>query len=434
MPNFCYNELHVTGHPERVHEFKVFNAQHVEDYSNAGRETWAEPHKHPGYPARHLVGPRNPHDLAFRAAAPVEGEPDIGRQSAAWGTKWDTGSETFALETQLERSPVLAQHDLRLARSWSIGFDTAWEPPSRWVATASARFDQVSMVLGFSEPGNGDFGVLSGYAGAISRQAVRRCMPAARAQARRDMPRRPRVGKLLTALLHDDVAAAQKALTPGTVNTLIEARWTPLMYAAYAGAEHAFEWLLRQGADPLWSAPSGVGVRDVLLDLYPSQPAALVEARYRMFRQALSVRAEVVTTPLGTGVTVREMVVRFAMAPIMPELFSPSTQEAPGALGGWMNLVEEYANASALPLLLPAIPNDRQRVLFDALAERAGKRGEVELLRVLTNLNAQFSDAVLALLSGKTPGAAPDAVAYYLAYLARKALAEGAACARPAPP
>ena len=189
MPNWCYNQLEITGSKEEMARFceafkgyHAFYPAHEPDFSNRKRlydpapnpeETCAEYNKRAK--AEHFAAPKT---RCFNALYPVPDEvlswgyvgqslpgyvePDLfaplemakdkGQTMdgyhwcvAHWGAKWDISDD----EMDIFESDERAQY----------GFDTAWSPPTKWIAHVSTLFPELLFNLNYTEEGNGCIGV-----------------------------------------------------------------------------------------------------------------------------------------------------------------------------------------------------------------------------------------------------------------------------------
>lgn len=62
-----------------------------------------------------------------------------------WGTKWNVVSD--------EVDPDVAVDDRRGFVALSLRFDTAWAPPTTWLAAVSERFPDATFAIAYDEPG-----------------------------------------------------------------------------------------------------------------------------------------------------------------------------------------------------------------------------------------------------------------------------------------
>jgi hypothetical protein len=156
MPNWCDNELVVSGPTSEVGRFLA---------AAKGEETVLS--------FERLVPP------------PAEYPPLPGCEKSDrdwymwrvtnWGTKWDADEVTVE-----ELDPEQAWHDEQSdgdgvdgqLRSVGFTFDTAWGPPREWVVAASAQFPRLRFRLTYWEPCMEFHGYLNAHAGEVQDQAV----------------------------------------------------------------------------------------------------------------------------------------------------------------------------------------------------------------------------------------------------------------------
>lgn len=403
MPNWCYNELHVTGLPEQVEEFRVFHAQHIPSPSDTLAASRALAMDSERFPARALVAERHLGDLSFLSACPISFSEDLSVLRATWGTKWDIEGETHELDTVLDRSPQSLPYGQSLTRAHSIGFDTADNPPGSWFEAMAPRFEGLCITLGYKEEGNGDFGFYSYESDEINHDTfdkVDRGLSTARSTARRNVPPKPKQNKLLSAIYADDATSVLKHLPQCDADGLVNGVWTPLMYAAKAGATATFVALLRQGHDPAWTADSGIGIIDILFDVRPDNQVALVEARYAMLEQAFDKNPTLASRPLASGITPAEMAVRFSMVPAIGAVERHDALNAQGEMGGWMTVAVDTASPAALDRIGHLVPEKQRQQFYSAVALRSAKDSNVELLRAVFDRVKDFDPIVHAQLRG----------------------------------
>jgi hypothetical protein len=152
MPNWCHDELTVSGDPVLVAAF-------VEKVGT------------PGQP------------LTFAAHVPQPdglGEGWYGWRLDHWGTKWDAKTDrslnAFGTEVAID---ALNRTDGAPSQGWvpvdgglAIKFETAWSPPSEWIREVSVQEPELSFVLRWAEPGNDMAGEIRARAGQVTEQAL----------------------------------------------------------------------------------------------------------------------------------------------------------------------------------------------------------------------------------------------------------------------
>ena len=127
MPNWATNDLIVSGDEAAIEEFQLLAAGGDDEDGLCLLDF----NQHsPAAPAP--KGEKDPSDSKL-----------IGRQVAAWGTKWR-----------------LAHGEVRVKGSAADGqvtysFSSAWSPPVNWLARVGALHDELSFELIWAEPGMG---------------------------------------------------------------------------------------------------------------------------------------------------------------------------------------------------------------------------------------------------------------------------------------
>lgn len=141
MPNWCENDLQVTGDETRVREFLEF----------AGTtETPIDFNRFIPYPPRFAERDRaaeawrDAHDTREWSSAPKDGFNSGGYEWCIehWGTKWNA-HRAVAGEMTVRRTTATAV----------VHFDTAWSPPLPVVLSASRRFPALVFDLRWYERG-----------------------------------------------------------------------------------------------------------------------------------------------------------------------------------------------------------------------------------------------------------------------------------------
>ena len=127
MPNWCINQLEVTGPDADLDRFLEATTSDADDNGD-----------------RHLSFDR----LVPMPAEYEQGELWYNWRIEHWGTKWDLGTDTDSV-------PVV-DDDLIF---WE--FSTAWAPPEPWLLAASEKFPTLTFTLGYDEPGMCFAGVLT---------------------------------------------------------------------------------------------------------------------------------------------------------------------------------------------------------------------------------------------------------------------------------
>jgi len=130
MPNWCMNELVVTGPTEQVQAFRDLAAGEEHNYTN-------QPHGDDNKKTRSSV-------LSFHRLDPVPADVlckpyhEVGyhREVDHWGCKWGSCAAEILCEDPL-----------------TYRFDTAWNPPHELMKTVASKFPELTFTLHFEEPG-----------------------------------------------------------------------------------------------------------------------------------------------------------------------------------------------------------------------------------------------------------------------------------------
>lgn len=441
MPKWCANELHATGSPERVDEFRILHGQHISPtpiVSASG--DWRTPENHPQrFPSHALVADRHPNNLSLTSACPVEPATDIWAIKEAWGTTRDIESEVRPMDPQFDRSPLRLPHGLAMSRSHSVRFDTAWTPADSWFTSMAPKFPDLCLTLGYEGQDNRDYGYCSSDPDGIGHETFDqrgRGLSGAKQVAREHMPKKTKPGKLVSAIYADDVATTIKHLEQCDENGLVDGLWAPLMYAAKTGSEKVFEALLAKGHDLTWKAESGIGIIDMLMDVYPNNPVALVEARYAMLAKTFEKNPSLASAALASGITPAEMAIRFSMPPVLENLHIHGALDAKGRMGGWLAVATETSTSRIIDNLGDHIPEAKHDQFYSAVALRAASESNIDLLRAVYERFKDFAPTIHAQLRGEMllPGqkikASDEFVHAYNSLLANQAIARVMATAK----
>jgi len=151
MPNWCSNNLEVSGTKEDLDEFvNKFYASpaNIRRQSHSDYKTWEPVVIEPGYYFWNII---SPHDevLDEYFSNGRDGLLDLHERLAVsnnwyewnnrnWGTKWDISPDSSHFERNSDTTFT----------GW---FDTAWSPPIPFVAAASARHPHLLFELDFVE-------------------------------------------------------------------------------------------------------------------------------------------------------------------------------------------------------------------------------------------------------------------------------------------
>jgi len=145
MPNWCENELTVSGDEATVQKFK--KRVKAKDTALSLAKLFPEPDY-----SKVKVKPTFP-SITKEVR---KGQEWWDWRIQNWGTKWDVEAE--------------------LVDDWGNGlayqFDSAWSPPTKWLETISAKWPDLTFKLKYDEPGMGFAGVAVATAGKIQDAAV----------------------------------------------------------------------------------------------------------------------------------------------------------------------------------------------------------------------------------------------------------------------
>lgn len=141
MPNWCENQLKISGGKEEVERFQqqVKGRRAVYALSEAEKKMYETVGK-----AFTQETEEATYNFTFHSLVPIPTEvlnagydpAGYNWQNRHWGTKWDvSGAE------------VMENEDLTYV------FSTAWAPPEPWVRTVSAQFPNLTFELAYFEPG-----------------------------------------------------------------------------------------------------------------------------------------------------------------------------------------------------------------------------------------------------------------------------------------
>lgn len=164
MPNWCMNELEVSGETSEVKRFVFANlglpAKYPAVYSPNGKCISPAVNETEAFFCFNALVPTPPevlklgydaHDKISKSAfeRALSGQTDgildgYHWNIANWGTKWDIYSDHISPETMgwTEGSGSIR-----------FGFETAWSPPVYWFKKVAEKFPSLSMKLHYEEPG-----------------------------------------------------------------------------------------------------------------------------------------------------------------------------------------------------------------------------------------------------------------------------------------
>ena len=160
MPNWCMNELTVTGNTEELKRFVEASMGLPADYPPQPWEK--EPRTKPTVPYFSfnalIPTPKEVLEIGFdghdkildlnmkyalrgQTVYPID---DYHWNIANWGTKWDIYHDAITAET-------MGWHEG--ADHICFEFDTAWSPPDKWRASVGKLFPALQFKLHYEEPG-----------------------------------------------------------------------------------------------------------------------------------------------------------------------------------------------------------------------------------------------------------------------------------------
>lgn len=154
MPNWCSNQLVITGASDKIAEF----ATTIKDGNFLLSQTYPMPRELSGICSGYATIDgkecRNWREIDGKSVAVTEEElNDLSRKFGStnwynwnienWGTKWDL-NDGVTCEIDSERI--------------ACNFDTAWSPPVEWAINVSKKFPELTFELFYSEGGSGFYG------------------------------------------------------------------------------------------------------------------------------------------------------------------------------------------------------------------------------------------------------------------------------------
>lgn len=171
MPNWCFNQLTVSGAHEELDRFLDASIGLPAIYS--GTEDDPE-HLEPQFCFNALVptppevleigfdghGKIPPIDLEKFYRGTYSGPLDGYHWNCLnWGTKWDVYGDGITSES------IIWSENENGSDSITFGFDTAWSPPVGWFQAAVEQFPSLDFAMHYEEPGCYFAGVLYGKEG-----------------------------------------------------------------------------------------------------------------------------------------------------------------------------------------------------------------------------------------------------------------------------
>ena len=151
MPNWCWNNLQVSGDSKQLKEFidKSFIKNEDGYYEFTFSGTYPEPDYETTpvaqtYPRISAGFAKTEEDKAIA----LENKPTIRKDSwwhwrvQNWGTKWEPSGQALAKEEVFANDQYI-----------EVSFDTAWGPPNMWLKHIYTDFPNLTFELEYEEPG-----------------------------------------------------------------------------------------------------------------------------------------------------------------------------------------------------------------------------------------------------------------------------------------
>jgi hypothetical protein len=140
MPNWCYNEINITGNPNLIKKLKEFVGRPI---TRKGEEV-AEPI----YSLANIV-PSVPDSKSFLGEKfESSGQDDWYHNNInSWGTKWDVAGSDVSMSYQEGSDSI------------GYGFDSAWSPPTLTTERLTEIFPELTIEHKYYEGGMGFWGI-----------------------------------------------------------------------------------------------------------------------------------------------------------------------------------------------------------------------------------------------------------------------------------
>lgn len=153
MPNWCTNELTITGDPKQIAKFRKLAEQKNKDGEKQALSL-GNFYPEPDYTKTEVL-PTFPDISGTKPVDPSQAWWDWRVQN--WGTKWELNEVELIDESE----------DYLLYR-----FDTAWSPPVKWLEKVAKDYPELDFRLKYEEEGVGFLGVAKSRAGATEVQEI----------------------------------------------------------------------------------------------------------------------------------------------------------------------------------------------------------------------------------------------------------------------
>lgn len=178
MPNWCNNDLHVTGDKESIKKFRLAAKGPTQTYNDFREEGSKWPEKLDSIRlkamAEQLPDPGPVTEFSFHALFPVPDEvrrfpydcnqankirEKLGLEKQGGGYSWE--SENWGCKWGASEAALWSSEDTAL----HYGFDTPWGPPEPFIEKISKDWPELHFELHYEEPGmnfKGEFHVQDG--------------------------------------------------------------------------------------------------------------------------------------------------------------------------------------------------------------------------------------------------------------------------------
>ena len=163
MPNWCSNELTISGEKTNVVRFleglKALPATYPGEKGVVSNKPCYTLNSYVPVPMEIQSKPYSPNFEKDCTVSPLEQECGYNWQAEHWGTKWDAFYGEY-FESEMERVWSKIEIIPDGMTSVSVYFETAWSPICPWVINVGRQFPDLSFELHYMEEGTGFGGVL----------------------------------------------------------------------------------------------------------------------------------------------------------------------------------------------------------------------------------------------------------------------------------
>lgn len=140
MPNWCWNEIDITGNPESIKKLKEFVGK---PFSRDGEEV-----KEPIYSLANIMPSTPDASPMLGDMSKSEGHEDWYHNNInTWGTKWDVAGSEVSMNYQEGSDSI------------GYGFDSAWSPPCPTTERLSEIFPELTIQHKYYETGCDFWGI-----------------------------------------------------------------------------------------------------------------------------------------------------------------------------------------------------------------------------------------------------------------------------------